>query len=64
MLAGAKTGPVTEQPPQTSSETISDLLKASQSDPMGQHQGGKDGGEKNADQKVKSEKERTDPEPT
>ncbi|KAI4105861.1 MAG: hypothetical protein L6R37_002507 [Teloschistes peruensis] len=55
--AGVKTGPVTEQPPQVSSEAVSDLLKSSEGDPMGQHQGGKDGGDKDADKKVKSEKE-------
>ncbi|KAL8947813.1 MAG: hypothetical protein Q9222_005940 [Ikaeria aurantiellina] len=55
--AGVKTGPVTEQPPQASTEAMSDLMGASKTDPMGQHQGGKDGGEKNAEQKVKSEKE-------
>ena len=63
LLAGVKTGPVTEQPPQASSEAMSDLLGSSQKDPMGQHQGGQDGGDKNADKKVKSEKERTDPKP-
>ncbi|KAL8811437.1 MAG: hypothetical protein Q9200_001787 [Gallowayella weberi] len=62
--AGVKTGPVTEQPPQASSEAMSDLLGAAQKDPMGQNQGGKDGGEKNSEKKVKSEKERTDPEST
>ena len=62
-VAGVKTGPITEQPPQASSEAMSDLLGSSQNDPMGQHQGGQDGGDKNADKKVKSEKERTDPEP-
>lgn len=62
-IAGVKTGPVTEQPPQASSEAMSDLLVSSQKDPMGQHQGGQDGGDKNAEKKVKSEKERTDPEP-
>ncbi|KAL9020566.1 MAG: hypothetical protein Q9185_002152 [Variospora sp. 1 TL-2023] len=55
--AGAKTGPVTEQPPQASSDTVSDLLGASKNDPMGQHQGGKDGGEKDGEKKVKSQKE-------
>ena len=62
LVAGVKTGPITEQPPQASSEAMSDLLGSSQKDPMGQHQGGRDGGDKNADKKVKSEKERTDPE--
>ncbi|KAI4228106.1 MAG: hypothetical protein L6R36_001886 [Xanthoria steineri] len=56
--AGVKTGPVTEQPPQASSETMSDLLGSSQKDPMGQHQGGQDGGDKDAEKKVKIEKER------
>lgn len=43
---------------------MSELLKSSESDPMGQHQGGKDGGDKDAEKKVKSEKERMDPEST
>lgn len=64
LAAGTKTGPVTEQPPQASSDAVSDLLGASKDDPMGQHQGGKDGGDKDGDKKVKSEKERMDPEPT
>ncbi|KAL8987545.1 MAG: hypothetical protein Q9177_003253 [Variospora cf. flavescens] len=55
--AGAKTGPVTEQPPQASPDVMSDLLGASKNDPMGQHQGGKDGGEKDGEKKVKSQKE-------
>ncbi|KAL8716730.1 MAG: hypothetical protein Q9225_005971 [Loekoesia sp. 1 TL-2023] len=55
--AGVKTGPVTEQPPQASSDAVSELLGASKDDPMGQHQGGKDGGEKDAEKKLKSEKE-------
>ena len=63
LIAGVKTGPVTEQPPQASCEAMSDLLGSSRTDPMGQHQGGKDGGDKDAEKKVKSEKERTDPEP-
>lgn len=62
--AGVKTGPVTEQPPQASADAVSELLGAAKDDPMRQHQGGKDGEEKNFEQKVKSEKERTDPEPT
>lgn len=64
IAAGAKTGPVTEQPPQASSDVVSDLLGASKNDPMGQHQGGKDGGEKDGEKKVKSQKERMDPEST
>lgn len=63
LIAGVKTGPVTEQPPQASSDAVSDLLGASKDDPMGQHQGGNDGGEKDAEKKLKSEKERMDPEP-
>ncbi|KAL8928715.1 MAG: hypothetical protein Q9172_000778 [Xanthocarpia lactea] len=57
LIAGVKTGPVTEQPPQASSEAMSDLLGSSRTDPVGQHQGGKDGGDKDAEKKVKSEKE-------
>ena len=56
-----KTGPVTEDPPPTSSEATSELLGASKKDPMGQHEG-VDGGDKNVDKKMKTEKERTDPE--
>lgn len=57
-LAGEKTGPVTGQPPSASSETASAILAASKDDPMGQHEGGQDGGDKEAGKKVKSEKER------
>lgn len=63
-LAGAKTGPVTGPPPPTSSETTSEILGSAEKDPVGQHQGGKDGGDKNEQKKVKTEKERTEPEPT
>ncbi|KAL9609510.1 MAG: hypothetical protein Q9167_005728 [Letrouitia subvulpina] len=56
-LAGAKTGPVTGPPPPTSSEITSEILGSADKDPMGQHQGGKDGGDKNEQKKVKSEKE-------
>ncbi|KAL8842527.1 MAG: hypothetical protein Q9170_000481 [Blastenia crenularia] len=55
--AGVKTGPITEQPPQASSDAVSDLLGASKDDPMGQHQGGADGGDRAAGEKAKSEKE-------
>ena len=60
-LAGEKTGPISGQPPPTSSETTAALLGAAKDDPMGQHQGGHDGPDKEADTKVKSEKQRTDP---
>jgi len=33
-------------------------LGASKDDPMGQHEGGQDGGDKEAGKKIKSEKER------
>lgn len=55
--AGEKTGPISGQPPPASSETTAALLGASKDDPMGQHEGGRDGGEKDASKKVKSEKE-------
>ena len=61
-VAGEKTGPVSGPPPQASEETISAVLEAAKSDPLGQHIGGKDGGDKEAGKKVKSEKERTGPE--
>ena len=59
--AGEKTGPVSGQPPQASSETTSALLGAQKTDPLGQHEGGQDGGDKEGGQKVKSEKEGADP---
>lgn len=61
LSAGVKTGPISGQPPPTSSETTSALLAAAKDDPMGQHEGGQDGGDKDAEKKVKSEKDRTDP---
>ena len=60
-LAGEKTGPISGQPPSVSSETTAALVGAAKGDPMGQHQGGHEGPDKEADQKVKSEKQRTDP---
>lgn len=59
--AGVKTGPVTSQPPPVSSETTAALLGASTSDPLRQHEGGQDGGDKSEGKKIKSEKERMDP---
>lgn len=59
--AGVKTGPVTGQPPPVSSETAAALLGASNSDPLRQHEGGQDGGDKLEGKKIKSEKERMDP---
>lgn len=58
---GEKTGPISGQPPSVSSESAAELLGAAKEDPMGQHQGGHDGPDKEADKKVKSEKQRTDP---
>lgn len=55
--AGEKTGPISGQPPPASSETTAALFGASKNDPMGQHEGGKDNGDKDAPKKVKSEKE-------
>ncbi len=54
---GEKTGPISGLPPPASSETVAALLGASKDDPMGQHEGGKDQGDKEAPKKVKSEKE-------
>ena len=59
--AGEKTGPISGQPPPASSETTAALLGAAKEDPMGQHEGGHDGPDKEAGEKVKSEKQRTDP---
>ena len=54
---GLKTGPASGQPPSASSETTVALLGAAKADPMGQHEGGQDLGDKEAGTKVKSEKE-------
>jgi len=58
-LAGQKTGPISGEPPSASDETTAALLRASKSDPIGQHEGGQDGGDEEAGKKVKSAKERT-----
>lgn len=60
-IAGEKTGPVSGPPPSASQETTAALLGASKDDPIGQHEGGHDRGDKEAPQKIKSEKERTCP---
>ncbi len=54
---GLKTGPVSGQPPSASSEATAAILDAAKTDPMGQHEGGQDRGDKEAGLKVKSEKE-------
>ena len=54
---GLKTGPASGQPPPVSSDTTSALRDASKSDAIGQHEGGKDDGDKSAGAKVKSAKE-------
>lgn len=54
---GQQTGPITGKPPSASDETKAALLGASKSDPVGQHEGGMDGGDKQGEGKVKSEKE-------
>ena len=59
-IAGEKTGPVTGLLPPLSSETSAALQRAANTDPLGQHAGGKDGGDQEASKKVKSEKERMD----
>ena len=60
-IAGVNTGPVSGQPPSASQETTAALIGASRDDPMGQHEGGQDRGDKEAPQKIKTEKERTYP---
>ena len=57
--AGQRTGPITGEPPSTSDETKAALLGAAKTDPIGQHDAGKDGGDQELGKKVKSEKERT-----
>ena len=54
---GLKTGPISGVPPQASSDTVKALLGAQENDPLGQHTGGQDGGENDAEKKEKSEKE-------
>ena len=54
---GEKTGPVSGQPPPVSEEAKGAVLEASNHDATGQSAPGRDGGEKNAEKKVKSEKE-------
>ncbi|MCJ1252736.1 hypothetical protein MMC24_000542 [Lignoscripta atroalba] len=54
---GEKTGPITGQPPQVSSEATAALLGAQKTDALGQHEGGQDGGDKDEGKKVKNEKE-------
>ena len=43
---GIKTGPVTGPPPAASTETTAALLDAAKNDPIGQHEGGQDHGDK------------------
>ncbi|KAF2459781.1 valyl-tRNA synthetase-like protein [Lineolata rhizophorae] len=56
-VAGEKTGPVSGQPPSLAEDSKSAILGASESDPTGQHAPGRDGGERNKEKKIKSEKE-------
>ncbi len=56
--AGEKTGPISGQPPSASQETTAAILEAAKDDSMGQHEGGRDSGDKEAPKKMKSEKER------
>ena len=60
---GEKAGPASGPPPQASSETVAAITQAANVDPLGQHAGGKDGGDADAPKKVKSEKERMPPRP-
>ncbi|KAI9698483.1 MAG: Valine--tRNA ligase, mitochondrial [Candelina mexicana] len=54
---GEKTGPVTGAPPPLSDEVKNAIGGSATSDPIGQHEGGHDGGDKDEGKKVKSEKE-------
>lgn len=42
-IAGIETGPISGPPPPVSADTVAELLAASKKDPLGQHEGGKDG---------------------
>ena len=57
--AGEKTGPTSGQPPPISSEAKDAIMASSEQDVTGQSAPGRDGGEKGAAKKQKSEKERT-----
>ena len=57
-IPGEQTGPATGQPPSVPAETAAAIVDASQKDPVGQQAPGRDGGDKDAGKKVKSEKER------
>lgn len=54
---GVKTGPVSGQPPPVSEEAQEQILQASETNGIGQSTPGRDGGDKDAGKKVKSEKE-------
>ena len=57
-IAGERTGPVSGPPPPASQEVTAAILEASKDDSMGQHEGGRDGGDHEAPKKIKSEKGR------
>lgn len=44
--AGIETGPISGPPPPVSAETMADLLTSTKNDPLGQHESGKDGDDK------------------
>ncbi|KAI9812446.1 MAG: hypothetical protein M1827_004677 [Pycnora praestabilis] len=54
---GAKTGPVTGQPPPLSEEAKDAITGSANGDSIGQHAPGQDGGDKQEGEKMKSEKE-------
>jgi len=56
-VAGVKTGPISGQPPPVSDEAQKEILQAAESNGVGQSAPGRDGGDKEAPTKVKSEKE-------
>ena len=60
IIAGERTGPVTGPPPAVGSDSKNAILNAAENDPTGQSAPGKDGGDKEAPKKEKTEKECTD----
>jgi len=59
LAAGTPTGPVSGQPAALSEESKSEILSSSSAQATGQTVPGKDNGDKNSGEKVKSQKERT-----
>jgi len=56
---GEATGPIAPGgPPQASSEVIDAILASAEKDPLGQHAGGQDGGDRDPGREVMTDKER------